>query len=94
MKSLKALAPAVLLAAAAAGVWASDTADAFIRAIKQDSGSGMTALLRQGVDLNTRDPRGVPGLYLALQEGSLEAAKAILAAGLHPHLAERLQHGI
>ena len=80
MKSLKSLALAALLSFAAAGAWASDAADEFIRAIKQDSGSGMTALLRQGVDPNTRDPRGVPGLYLALQEGSLDAAKAILAA--------------
>ena len=80
MKSLKSLALTALLSFAAAGAWASDAADEFIRAIKQDSGSGMTALLRQGVDPNTRDPRGVPGLYLALQEGSLDAAKAILAA--------------
>ncbi|MCB2035464.1 MAG: hypothetical protein KDF56_00860, partial [Ottowia sp.] len=79
MKSLKSLALTALLSFAAAGAWASDAADEFIRAIKQDSGSGMTALLRQGVDPNTRDPRGVPGLYLALQEGSLDAAKAILA---------------
>ncbi|MDR0276184.1 MAG: ankyrin repeat domain-containing protein [Burkholderiaceae bacterium] len=77
---------AVALLAASVGAWA-DAAGDFIRAIKQDNGSGMAALLRQGVDPNIRDKRGVPGLYMALQEESLKAAQAILAdPRLNPNL--------
>ncbi|MDR2154636.1 MAG: ankyrin repeat domain-containing protein [Burkholderiaceae bacterium] len=72
---------------AGAPAWAGEGADDFIRAIKQDNRSRMEALLRQGVDPNTRDSRGVPGLYVALQEGALEVAKVILASPrLNPEL--------
>ena len=82
--------PSILLAAAllaaSASAWA-DAAGDYIRAIKQDSASDMAALLRQGVDPNTRDKRGVPGLYMALQEESLKAAQALLESPrLNPNL--------
>ena len=86
MKSIKAILLACLLALAGAAAWA-DAADEMIRAIKQDNASRVTSLLRAGADPNTRDPRGVPGLYMALQEGSLEAARALIAAPrLDPNL--------
>jgi len=76
----------LLLLASACALW-SDAAVNYIRAIKQDNGVGVAALLRQGVDPNTCDARGVPGLYMALQEESLSAAQAILKSPyLNPNL--------
>jgi hypothetical protein len=78
MKAL--LLPICALALAGAAARADDRAEEYIRAIKQDNPSRVMSLLRQGVDPNTRDPRGVPGLYMALQEDSLEVARIILAS--------------
>jgi ankyrin repeat protein len=35
-------------------------------------------LLKRGFDPNTRDPQGLPGLYLALRDSSLKAAQALI----------------
>jgi len=90
MKTFKSFRSIVLLGAlalAGAAAQATDAAGEFIRAIKQDNPSRVTELLLQGADPNTLDPRGVPGLYLALQEGSLKAARAIMASPkLNPDL--------
>lgn len=51
----------------------------FFVAIKQDNPKGITTLLNRGFDPNTVDPEGVPGLYLALRDGSLKAAEALIA---------------
>jgi hypothetical protein len=86
-KWLQSLILGCALALTGAATWATDAADSFIIAIKQDNPSRLVSLFLQGVDPNTRDPRGVPGLYLALQEDSLKAAHAILnAPGLNPNL--------
>lgn len=53
-------------------------AGAFFRAIKQDNEVAMRKLLTSGVDPNTKDERGVPGLYMALQEGSLRVAQLLI----------------
>jgi len=55
----------------------------FFRAIKSDNASAMRELLDQGMDPNTRDERGRPGLFVALQEESMKAADALMAS---PHL--------
>lgn len=59
--------------------WAQD-ADSFFRAIKQDNDLALRNLLARGVDPNTRDEKGMPGLYVALQEGALKAAGVLLAS--------------
>ena len=51
----------------------------FFRAIKQDDPQAVTELLRRGFDPNTVDPKGRHGLFLALQDGSLKAAEALIA---------------
>lgn len=51
----------------------------FFRAIKQDDPKAVTELLRRGFDPNTIDPKGRHGLFLALQDGSLKAAEALIA---------------
>ena len=51
---------------------------AFFRAIKQDNDVAMRSLLASGVDPNTKDEKGVPGLYMALQEGSLKVARVLI----------------
>ncbi|MDO5693871.1 MAG: ankyrin repeat domain-containing protein [Pseudomonadota bacterium] len=51
---------------------------AFFRAIKQDNAVAMRNLLSSGFDPNTKDEKGVPGLYMALQEGSLRVASQLL----------------
>lgn len=51
---------------------------AFFRAIKQDNDLAMRNLLASGTDPNIKDERGVPGLYMALQEGSLRVARLLI----------------
>lgn len=50
----------------------------FFSAIKRDDGPAITNLLLRGFDPNTPDPAGRPGLFIAVQEGSLKAAQALL----------------
>ena len=50
----------------------------FFVAIKQDDPKSIVALLRRGFDPNTPDPKGQDGLYIALREGSLKAAVALV----------------
>ena len=60
-------------------------ADDFFRAIKQDNAGAVRDLLARGFDPNTKDERGTPGLYMALQEGSLKVASTLIAsAALRP----------
>jgi len=50
----------------------------FFVAIKNDNASMLSGLLDRGFDPNTRDPKGQPGLTMALQERSPKALKALL----------------
>jgi ankyrin repeat protein len=50
----------------------------FFIAIKQDDSRTITALLNRGFDPETPDPKGMTGLFLALREGSLKAAQALV----------------
>ena len=50
----------------------------FFVAIKNDNASSLTDLLQRGFDPNTRDPKGQPGLTMALQERSPKVVKALL----------------
>lgn len=50
----------------------------FFIAIKQDNPQVIRALLNRGFDPDTTDPQGLPGLYLALRDGSLKAAQALI----------------
>lgn len=53
--------------------------DDFFRAVKRDDAREIDELLRRGFDANTIDPSGRTGLFIALQEGSLHAAEALIA---------------
>ena len=59
--------------------WAGAYED-FFSAIQRDDGNAITALLRRGFDPNTRDAKGQAGLLIALQNDSLKAFAALLAA--------------
>lgn len=50
----------------------------FFAAIKKDDGAAITQLLQRGFDPNTPAPDGQDGLYLALRDGSLKAANALI----------------
>jgi uncharacterized protein len=50
----------------------------FFAAIEQDNGPAVRALLERGFDPDTRDAKGLPGLYVALRDGSLKAAEALI----------------
>jgi len=50
----------------------------FFVAVKQDNPAAITALLQRGFDPDTPDPKGLPGLYLALRDSSLKAAQALI----------------
>ena len=49
----------------------------FFTAILRDDPLTVSALLRRGFDVNSRDPQGQTGLFLALRGGSLKAAEAL-----------------
>jgi uncharacterized protein len=50
----------------------------FFVAIKRDNPVAIAELLRRGFDPNTRDPQGLPGLYIALRDSSLKAAEVLI----------------
>ena len=54
--------------------------DDFFAAIRRDNANGITQLVRSGLDPNTKDDNGRPGLVLALQLDSLRAFGTLLAA--------------
>jgi ankyrin repeat protein len=51
----------------------------FFAAIRQDNAKVVTDLLRRGFDPNTPDPKGLPGLVLAVREPSLSVADVLIA---------------
>jgi ankyrin repeat protein len=51
----------------------------FFQAIKQDDGRTITALLKRGFDPNALDPSKTHGLFIAVKDGSLKAAEALIA---------------
>lgn len=50
----------------------------FFRAIKRDDGKEVSTLLARGFDPNTLDPKGLHGLYLAIQEPALKVAEVLV----------------
>ncbi len=67
-----------LALAALAPLALANDADNFFRAIKQDNDISMRRLLASGIDPNTKNEKGVPGLYMALQDGSLKVADLLV----------------
>lgn len=51
----------------------------FFQAIKRDDAREVQSLLTRGFDVNTRDPKGLHGLFLAVRDESVKTA-AVLAA--------------
>ena len=52
--------------------------DDFFSAIRVDDASSLQSLLKRGFDPNTRNPKGLSGLYLALREPSPKAARVLI----------------
>ena len=52
--------------------------DDFFVAIKRDDPKAVVELLKRGFDPNTIDPAGRHGLFIALQDGSLKVAEALI----------------
>jgi uncharacterized protein len=50
----------------------------FFTALKRDDPAEISELLNRGFDPNTRDPQGLPGLYIALRDSSLKAAEVLI----------------
>jgi uncharacterized protein len=59
--------------------WAGSYEDFFI-AIKRDDARAVQSLLQRGFDPNTRDPKNLHGLFLALREPSPKVAEVLLNA--------------
>ena len=78
MKKLTNSALAICLALASHATLASDDAAGFTRAIKQDNDLAMRGMLSRGFDPNSRTENGAPGLFTALQEGSLKVAGILM----------------
>jgi uncharacterized protein len=51
----------------------------FFQAVRQDDGRRITELLKRGFDANALDPARTHGLFIAVREGSLKAADALVA---------------
>jgi ankyrin repeat protein len=67
----------LLVIAASFSALAGSYEDFFV-AVKRDDPQTITALLNRGFDPDTADPEGLTGLFLALREGSLKAARALV----------------
>jgi ankyrin repeat protein len=65
------------LLAAALSANAGSYEDFFV-AIRNDNAGTLANLFERGFDPNTRDPKGQPGLTIAMQEHSLKTAKLLL----------------
>lgn len=52
--------------------------DDFFVAIRQDDGAAVSALLQRGFDPNTVDPKGTPGLILAIKSESVKVAEVLV----------------
>ncbi|RYF19206.1 MAG: hypothetical protein EOO30_00070 [Comamonadaceae bacterium] len=65
---------ALCISAAQAGSY-----EDFFVAVKRDDPAKVTELLQRGFDPNALDPSGRPGLFVALQDGSLKVAEALVA---------------
>ena len=70
----------VLAVAAASTLAHAGSYEDFFTAIRRDDGTAIAALLRRGFDPNTRDPKGQPGLLMALQLDSRKAFAALMGA--------------
>lgn len=70
----------LFLATAVSCVFAGAYDDLFVAVIRDDA-SGLAKLLRQGVDPNSRDPKGLPALSVAIKRESPKAFEMLLA---HP----------
>jgi hypothetical protein len=82
MKNLKQWARHAVCAAVVLGsglAHAGSYEDFFI-AVTRDNGSSLTSLLSRGFDPNTLDAQGQPALMLAMRDGSLKIAQALLAS--------------
>jgi uncharacterized protein len=55
----------------------------FFSAVNRNDAGTITRLLERGFDPNTLDPQGRPGLFVALQKESFDAAKTLLG---HPQI--------
>ncbi len=53
--------------------------DDFFVAVKRDDPRTITDLLKRGFDPDTIDSKGRPALFIAVQDGSLKAAEALIA---------------
>src|SRR5213596_3045829 len=49
----------------------------FFEAVARNDGPAINALLQRGFDVNSRDPKGQTGLFLALRAGAFNAAEAL-----------------
>jgi uncharacterized protein len=52
--------------------------DDFFSAIRQDNAGAVESLLQRGFDPNTRDPKNMSGLFLALRERSPKVAQVLV----------------
>jgi ankyrin repeat protein len=69
---------AYLLVASAVSSASAGSYEDFFVAIRNDNASNVASLLERGFDPNTRDPKGQPGLTIALRERSAKTAKLLL----------------
>ena len=67
----------LLVAASVSVAWAGSYEDFFV-AVKRDDPKAITLLLNRGFDPDTPDPEGNTGLFLALRDGSVKAAHALV----------------
>lgn len=67
-----------LVVAIGSGAVTAGSYEDFFIAIKRDDAREIASLLNRGFDPNTLDPKGLPGLVLAVQEPSLKVAEVLI----------------
>ncbi len=68
----------VLIQFSVANITNAGAFDDFFRAVKNDDAATVQNLLQRGFDANTRDENSQYGLFIALRESSLKAAKTLI----------------
>jgi hypothetical protein len=69
---------AIIFVIAAVSIANAGSYEDFFAAVKRDHPGDLQALLKRGFDPNTTDPSGLSGLYLALRDENLKAAKVLI----------------
>src|SRR6476659_7677254 len=77
----------------ALAVAATNTGEKLLDAVRSDDQAAVARLIRDGADVNTREPDGACALSWAVVRGNIPVAESLLKAGANPNLTNELGVG-